>query len=91
MILKSFETTYTIDQLHENTSYIFKVYARTQSKQNDGWSTPTCIYASTSYCWFNSPQITGIISQHKCDFKNLLKTVSTKFIYDTVNTLMVSL
>ncbi|CAH8655572.1 unnamed protein product [Schistosoma haematobium] len=75
VILKSFETTYTIDQLHENTSYIFKVYARTQSKQNDGWSTPTCIYASTSYCWFNSPQITGIISQHKCDFKNLLKTI----------------
>ncbi|XP_018653848.1 hypothetical protein Smp_171680 [Schistosoma mansoni] len=75
MILKSFETTYTIDQLHENTSYIFKVYARTESKQNDGWSIPNCIYASTSYCWFNSPQIIRIISQHKCDFKTLLKTI----------------
>ncbi|CAH8663900.1 unnamed protein product [Schistosoma rodhaini] len=75
VILKSFETTYTIDQLHENTSYIFKVYARTESKQNDGWSIPNCIYASTSYCWFNSPQIIKLISQHKCDFKTILKTI----------------
>ncbi|CAH8592572.1 unnamed protein product [Schistosoma turkestanicum] len=79
MKLKAFETTYTVDQLHENTTYLFKVEARTESKQNDGWSRPTCIYVSTSYCWFNSPQVIRVNSQSTCDFTTLIKTVSIKF------------